>query len=128
LLQALAQRYPTKLTRTQLGTLARFTPSGGTFGTYFQTLKRHGLLTVSAQGDVEITPAGLAYLGSDVSPPRATAFPLRFLALVWITPADGSTRVSANLRCLRASLSWHTWVAARPSAASRARCGRSARA
>jgi hypothetical protein len=101
----------------------------GTFGTYFRILKRHGLLTVSAQGDVEITPAGLAYLGSDVPPPpRATAFPLRFLALVWITPAAGSTRVSANLRCLRASLSWHTWVAARPSAASRARCGRSARA
>jgi hypothetical protein len=69
LFQTLAQRYPTKLTRAQLGTLARFTPSGGTFGTYFGTLKRHGPLTEAADGDVEITEAGLQYLGSDI-PPR----------------------------------------------------------
>jgi uncharacterized protein len=62
LLQTLAQRYPTKMTRAQLGTLARSPPRGGPFGTYFATLKRQGLLTESAQGDVEITPAGLAYL------------------------------------------------------------------
>jgi hypothetical protein len=65
LLQTLAQRFPTTLTRAQLGTLAGFTPSGGTFGTYFGTLKRHG---------VDITQAGLAYLGSDVPPtPHTTA-------------------------------------------------------
>jgi hypothetical protein len=74
LLQTLAQRYPTKLTRAQLGTLARFTPSGGTFGTYFATLKRQGLLTETAAGEVEITQAGLAYLGSDIPPqPQTTA-------------------------------------------------------
>jgi hypothetical protein len=74
LLQTLAQRYPMKMTRAQLGTLARFTPSGGTFGTYFATLKRHGLLTETGQGDVEITAAGLAYLGSDIPPaPHTTA-------------------------------------------------------
>jgi hypothetical protein len=68
LLQTLAQRFPTKLTRVQLGTLAGFTPSGGTFGTYFGTLKRHGLLTEATNGNVDITQVGLAYLGSDVPP------------------------------------------------------------
>jgi hypothetical protein len=74
MLRTLAQRFPTKLTRAQLGTLAGFTPSGGIFGTYFATLKRQGLLTESTHGEVEITQAGLAYLGSDVpTPPQTTA-------------------------------------------------------
>jgi uncharacterized protein len=74
LLQTLAQRFPTTLTRAQLGTLAGFTPSGGMFGTYFGTLNRHGLLTEAAHGEVEITEAGLQYLGSDVPPkPQTTA-------------------------------------------------------
>jgi uncharacterized protein len=66
MLETLLKRYPTKLTRAQLGTLAGFTPSGGTFGTYFGTLKRHGLIREAGNGDVEITPAGLEYLGSEV--------------------------------------------------------------
>jgi len=71
MLQTLAQRYPTTLTRVQLGTLAGFTPSGGTFGTYFGTLKRHGLIRVT-HGHVEITEAGQAYLGSEVPPQPQT--------------------------------------------------------
>jgi uncharacterized protein len=72
LLQVLAQRYPTKFTRAQLGTLAGFTPSGGTFGTYFGVLKRHGLLSDSG-GEVTITEEGLNFLGSDRPPqPRTT--------------------------------------------------------
>jgi hypothetical protein len=67
MLETLLRRYPTKLTRAQLGTLAGFTPSGGTFGTYFGTLKRHGLIRATGNGDIEITPAGLAYLGSEVT-------------------------------------------------------------
>jgi hypothetical protein len=47
MLETLAKRYPTKLTRAQLGTLAGFTPSGGTFGTYLGTLRRNGLIEVS---------------------------------------------------------------------------------
>lgn len=43
-LQTLAQRYPTKLTRAQFGTLAWSTPGGGTFGTYLGTLRRSGLI------------------------------------------------------------------------------------
>jgi hypothetical protein len=40
MLETLARRYPLRVTRAQLGTLAGFTPSGGTFATYFGTLKR----------------------------------------------------------------------------------------
>lgn len=72
MLQTLAQRHPLKLTRAQLGTLAGFTPSGGTFGTYFGTLKRHGLLAEATNGDVEVTAEGLAFLGTDVPPAPTT--------------------------------------------------------
>jgi hypothetical protein len=44
MLAVLAQRYPMKFTRVQLGTLAGYTASGGTFGAYFSTLRRHGLV------------------------------------------------------------------------------------
>jgi uncharacterized protein len=50
----------------------RFTPSGGTFGTYFGNLKRRGYLSKSPRGEVEITPAGLDYLGQDVPPKPET--------------------------------------------------------
>jgi uncharacterized protein len=39
MLMVLAQRYPMKFTRTQLGTLAGYTASGGTFGAYFGMVK-----------------------------------------------------------------------------------------
>jgi hypothetical protein len=62
------------MTRAQPGTLAEFTPSGGTFGTYFASLKRQSLITEAPSGDVQMTKAGLAYLGSDVPPrPQTTA-------------------------------------------------------
>lgn len=72
MLQELASRYPLKLTRAQLGTLVGITPSGGTYGTYFGTLKRLGFLTEAANGDVEITKEGLDYVGTDVPPAPAT--------------------------------------------------------
>lgn len=72
MLQTLAARYPAKYTRAQLGTLSGFTPRGGTFGTYFGTLKRAGLIVEAANGDVEITQAGLDYLGADVPPQPET--------------------------------------------------------
>lgn len=74
MLQNLAQRHPLKLTRAQLGTLSGFTPSGGTFGNYFGTLKKSGLITEASNGDVEITSNGLDYLGADVpAAPTTTA-------------------------------------------------------
>lgn len=73
MLQALAQRHPLRYTRSQLGTLAGFAPRGGTFQTYFGTLKRAGYI-VESGGEVEITIAGLDYLGADVpAAPTTTA-------------------------------------------------------
>lgn len=73
ILQTLGRRYPMKVTRAQLGTLAGFTPSGGTFGTYFGTLKRTGLIEENGVG-VQITEAGMTYLGygSDRPAPPTT--------------------------------------------------------
>lgn len=72
MLETLVRRYPLKMTRAQLGTLAGFTPSGGTFGTYFGTLKRAGFLEESG-GEVQVTQAGLDHLGHDAPPsPQST--------------------------------------------------------
>lgn len=72
MLQELARRYPLKLTRAQLGTLAGFTPRGGTFRTYFGQLVRSGYLVEQASGDVGITESGFGYVGENVPPAPAT--------------------------------------------------------
>jgi sulfur transfer protein SufE len=72
MLQVLAQRHPLKLTRSQLGTLAGFTPSGGTFGNYFGALKRLSFIHEARNGDVEITQPGLDHVGADVPPAPST--------------------------------------------------------
>jgi len=64
MLAVLAQRYPMKFTRAQLGTLAGYTASGGTFGAYLGTLRRNGLVEVD--GDGVRAGAGL-FLSSAVS-------------------------------------------------------------
>jgi len=71
MLQTLAQRHPLKMTRSQLGTLAGFTPSGGTFSNYFSLLKHQGLI-VEHGTDVQMTQEGLDYLGADVPPAPTT--------------------------------------------------------
>lgn len=71
MLEVLARHHEFRVSRTQLATLAGYTASGGTFGTYFSTLKRHELL-LEQGGTVQITPAGLAYLGMDMPPPPQT--------------------------------------------------------
>ncbi len=71
MLRELASRHPLTLTRAQLGTLARFTPSGGTFGTYFSRLKGFGLLEEDASGNVRVTPAGLEFVGEVPSAPTS---------------------------------------------------------
>jgi hypothetical protein len=60
MLMVLAQHYPMHFTRAQLGTLAGYTASGGTFGAYFGALKRHGLIR-DAGGEVQITRASTTY-------------------------------------------------------------------
>jgi hypothetical protein len=68
MLEVLARHFPMKVTRAQLGTLANYASSGGTFGTYLGTLKRHGYIAEPSRGEVTITPAGLAHLGISVRP------------------------------------------------------------
>ena len=63
MLSVLAQGYPVKRTRAQLGTLAGFTPSGGTYATYFGNLKRLGYITEDYIGSVEITAKGIEAVG-----------------------------------------------------------------
>lgn len=71
--QVLARHYPMKVTRAQLGTLSKFTHTGGTFGAYFSTLKRNGLIE-ETDGEIQITTAGLDYPGTDVpQQPQTTA-------------------------------------------------------
>jgi hypothetical protein len=70
MLEVLARTHPARRTRAQLGTLAGFTPSGGTFGTYFGVLKRHGLIVEEADGSVSITEAGLALVGGAPAEPH----------------------------------------------------------
>ncbi len=69
--EVLARHHQLQVTCAQLGTLAGFTPTGGTSGTYFSTLKRNGQLAES-NGELQISEAGLATLGTPVPPPPQT--------------------------------------------------------
>lgn len=71
MLEVMARHHELLVTRSQLGTLSGFTPKGGTFGQYFGTLKRTGLLEES-NGHVSITKAGLKCLGLTEPPPPQT--------------------------------------------------------
>lgn len=72
MLETLAKRYPIRVTRPQLGTLAGFTASGGTFGTYLGTLKRGGYIE-EVGGEILITQVGLDYLGhTELPTPQTT--------------------------------------------------------
>lgn len=71
MLEVLARHRDFKVTRSQLGTLSRFSPRGGTFGTYLGDLKRAGLI-VEEGGLLRATDAGLAFFGELPSPPTST--------------------------------------------------------
>jgi len=78
MLQAIAQRHPIRMTRSQVGTLAGFTPSGGTFKNYLGRLKKFGLIR-EERDDVEVTARGFAYLGDDVPKAPSTTAELQEL-------------------------------------------------
>jgi hypothetical protein len=62
MIEALALRHPDPLSKAQLGLLAGYAASGGTFRTYLPRLHRAGLVDV--RGDrVALTPAGRAAVG-----------------------------------------------------------------
>jgi uncharacterized protein len=62
ILETFARHYPMKMTRSQLGVLAKFKITGGTFQTYFSQLKRLGFL-VEEGGQIAITTEGLEFIG-----------------------------------------------------------------
>lgn len=62
MLEVLAANSSLRVTRAQLATLAKMRVTGGTFQTYFGTLKRAGFFT-DADGTISITPNGMRFLG-----------------------------------------------------------------
>ena len=73
ILAVLARHYPMKVTRAQLGALSGYAASGGTFGNYLSTLKRHGYVTEPSPGEITIAPAGLTYLNIEKPEPQTRA-------------------------------------------------------
>jgi len=72
MLHTLARHHPMRVTRPQLATLSRFKVTGGTFNTYYSTLRRAGLLTEHG-GLIELTDAGRAAAGVTSAAPASTA-------------------------------------------------------
>lgn len=66
MLEALAVRHPTPLTRGQIGMISGLKASGGTFGTYLSQLRVAGLI-VDQGGAIALTDPGVAAAG-DVQP------------------------------------------------------------
>jgi hypothetical protein len=66
MLGVLAQFHPGSRTRSQLGALAGYTPSGGTFGQYYGKLKRLKLIKEGPDGSISITEAGLEWFGGEI--------------------------------------------------------------
>lgn len=65
IVDTLARHHPMRMTVKQLGTLAKFKTSGGTFKTYMGDIRRYGLLD-EAGGLIGLSDAGVAYTGADV--------------------------------------------------------------
>jgi hypothetical protein len=71
MLDTLVRHHPVRLTRAQLGTIAGFTASGGTFGAYLGTLKRQGLVLEGHDG-LTPTDEGLREGGGAPARPQST--------------------------------------------------------
>lgn len=66
MLGVLAQFHPGSRTKSQLGALSGYTPSGGTFGQYYGKLKRQKLIKEGNSGEVSISEAGLEWFGGEI--------------------------------------------------------------
>lgn len=71
ILAALARQHPMVLTRAQAATLAGLKVTGGTFSSYWSSLKTAGLLE-EVGGEVSLTEAGLAAAGVEAAEPMGT--------------------------------------------------------
>lgn len=67
ILEILVQGHPIRRTRSALGTLAGFTPSGGTFLSYLSTLRTNHLMEEDRDGAFA-TELGMAFIGTDHQP------------------------------------------------------------
>jgi hypothetical protein len=86
MLEVLASRHPTPLTKTQLSTLAGLKPTGGTFRTYLSALSVEGY--VRREGDLtSITAAGLTAAGPVPTPKTA-----KELVSVWREKLEGKAK------------------------------------
>jgi len=72
MLHTLARHHPMRVTRAQLASLSRFKVTGGTFNTYYSTLRRAGLIT-EHDGLIELSDDGGAVAGVDTAAPASTA-------------------------------------------------------
>lgn len=71
ILETLARHHPMRVTKAQLGTLAKFKITGGTFTTYWGHLRRLGLVEDDG-GLIGLTPEGFDAVGAAPSAPAST--------------------------------------------------------
>lgn len=71
ILRVLVSRYPTVLTRSQIGTFAKLKPTSGTFSTYMSILKSAGYIQTE-NNLYKATQEGLDYLGESPNPPQTS--------------------------------------------------------
>lgn len=71
MLQVLVSRYPTKLTKAQLGTFSKMKPSGGSFNTYLSALRSRGY--IADEGGLFLaTQEGIDFIGENPNPPQTS--------------------------------------------------------
>lgn len=72
MLEVLVQFHPGTRTKSQLGALSGYTPSGGTFSTYLSTLRKNSLIRETVGGSIVATEAGMDWFGGDRPPAPTT--------------------------------------------------------
>lgn len=81
MLESLGRMAPLHLTRAQWGTVAKMTPTSGTFSTYLGELRRAGLIAEDTAG-FTLTDAGFEYLGGRPAPMTAAELQQHYLSIL----------------------------------------------
>jgi hypothetical protein len=100
ILQALAM-FPGPQPRGKVGMISGLSPSTGTFSDYLGALRRAGLMTDAANGELEITSAGLSFVGPISVPTGAE------LIQLWAPKLKGGARRMLDILVAR----YPGWVA-----------------
>lgn len=72
MLDVLVRQYPMRISRSQLGTLAKLRHTGGTFSSYLSALRTNGLIVEDGSGLLAPTDAGFAEAGIAATDPVTT--------------------------------------------------------